>query len=106
MATEKMRSGQTYTRPPSNTQKIHSSEGIGGKVTGKRTPFIVNNSAQSRSAAKKAPAPIPIIVSRSEPEVARLACAECETSNEIDSAFCKKCGAEIPAEDETPETAE
>src|SRR5207245_988542 len=29
---------------------------------------------------------------------ARVACAECDTSNEPDAAFCKKCGASLRAE--------
>ena len=30
-----------------------------------------------------------------EPEVRRLECAKCSTSNDLDAAFCKKCGAAL-----------
>ena len=33
----------------------------------------------------------------------RLACAACKTSNEVDATFCKKCGARLAKEAESPD---
>jgi hypothetical protein len=42
-----------------------------------------------------------------KPVIGRVMCAECETSNEVDAAFCKKCGASLTAKsDEKKERAE
>ena len=50
--------------------------------------------AKAASVKKKAAAP-----------ATRLACPKCETSNEVDASFCKKCGASLAAKAETAKTA-
>lgn len=54
--TPPMQTGQTYQRPPNTSHTINhgSSAGtVGGKITGKNGPQVVNNSSQGRTLPKK-----------------------------------------------------
>ena len=51
--------------------------------------------------APEAPAKKPSAKKKVAAAVTRVACPKCETSNEVDASFCKKCGATLGAKTET-----
>ncbi|MEO8801045.1 MAG: zinc ribbon domain-containing protein [Polyangiaceae bacterium] len=54
---------------------------------------------------RKSSEPPPALTEAAEAD-GRAACAKCNTSNEPDAAFCKKCGASMKAAEEPAETSE
>jgi hypothetical protein len=64
---------------------------------------VVENAAPV-TAAPAAPAKKPSVKKKVAAPATRVACPKCETSNEVDASFCKKCGASLAAKAES-ETA-
>jgi hypothetical protein len=44
--------------------------------------------------------PAPVVAKKKKEATPRVACPKCETSNEVDASFCKKCGASLAKKEE------
>ena len=68
------------------------------KKSAKAAPAKLEEAAEEVAEGAKDDAPIKASAEAADAIPARVACPACQTKNDVDAAFCKKCGAKLEAE--------